>query len=810
MKQYDGALRCVQVMPLDDEGVPLHQIYGSVFVEENLTALKKTRRPDELSGSKTLESVADMFFIKNELAKRVFMQGEAGHGKTVFCLKVLDCWSKSKICRGADKEKGGGSEKTKYIGKHTEVGQGSESDRCINKTLLTTAQGSLSSSDDDNNDYNGGEDKELQSCLSLFDLTFYVPLRHAAHGISTIVDLVCGSVSECDNNTEQNIKQILRDGKIKCLIILDGLDEWRAPDTCRVRGFPDSYGLVNCTLLCTMRPWRMVNLQLRLDATCDKVVQILGLKEKSIAIVIRNVLMNFYGLDIHSALYKQKFKHFYGKTKLPEMKSLLKVPLILTSSCLVWDEEVVRDGDQCDLDYDDSKSMSSIESDYDYYSYSHDSSVNGGDKKAVSYFMTFFYLKLMEITITRAKLKHDIVRSFLLEKQKDGNKPQYITHILSVFRHITDFFEVIKSIGRLALQDFVSDQTCLVFPIDKLERDIGHSNVELALKAGILSQTKAPGLSFQQRVSVSFYHKSIQEFIAALYMASGDTEALTSFCTHCTSVDKVMELSNMIMFVCGLDPVVGCQLSEHVREVVNCDTDIIQYRESTDNGDKVEKMYKIQCKWYSEMNHNMSYTHNTDRIPNIHVTDVFLYSAKYKIPDLYLHDHDDVSVEDVCVVSEFVSMENNSIVSVCLYDVGHPIYRIIQHLPGCQHLTTLHIMDITDTQDRELLAEVLPQLVQLQCVVYGYSVKRVPFCYGISYDWEERPPADTAVGTCCTEAPGIATYTAGGYYSDRDCDTATTGTDGKATPCKAFTLHTTIYMSVYSVEVYRTGEDYSD
>ena len=73
------------------------------------------------------------------------------------------------------------------------------------------------------------------------------------------------------------------------------------------------------------------------------------------------------------------------------------------------------------------------------------------------------------------------------------------------------------------------------------------------MKAGVLSQAKAPGKSYEEQVSVSFFHKSYQEFMAALYLVCGGTEALTSFRAHCNTVDKVMELSNMIMFVFGLD-----------------------------------------------------------------------------------------------------------------------------------------------------------------------------------------------------------------------------------------------------------------
>ena len=40
-------------------------------------------------------------------------------------------------------------------------------------------------------------------------------------------------------------------------------------------------------------------------------------------------------------------------------------------------------------------------------------------------------------------------------------------------------------------------------------------------------------------------------------------------------------LSNVIMFLSGLDPVFGFQLnvSEHVKDIANTDADILQYRE---------------------------------------------------------------------------------------------------------------------------------------------------------------------------------------------------------------------------------------
>ena len=721
IQQYKEATNCVQVMPLNDtEGLPLQKIYGSVLIEEDLKAVKRTQRLNEPSGRKPLDNFKDIFYVNDKLAKRIIVCGDAGHGKTVFCLKMIESWSKAKMsCRGKNEPVD-----PTGMGKHIQEDEGSEigndnsleskTDNLLQKCMSNgkrnvhdkesmpkfsiPSDSSLSIHDERSSLVGIDEGKELQSCLSKFDLVFYIPLRHGKHGTSSIVDLVCESVPECDEEMERKIRQLLRDKSTPCLVILDGLDEWRAPDTCRNRGFPDNDGLVNCSVLCTMRPWRMVNLQLGLDSSRDKVVQILGLKGESIAKVISNILVNFYGLISTSPTYEQKLKTFCKNAKL---QGLENIPLMLAASCLVWYEE-------------DEECSSSSET-----------------YQGTSDFMTLLYVKLLKIMISRAAKKHDVITSCKKQQTQSTlkNKPQ----ILSKFRDLIIFIEVLIPVGRLALQDLMSEEMHLVFDKDEIEDDIGEWKVDLALKAGVLSQAKAPGKSYQERVSVSFFHKSFQEFMAALYMVCGESEALVSFHTHCNTIDKVMELSNMIMFVCGLDPVVGCQLSKLVKDVVNNNADFIQYREvgyEDYKGDSdVKEMYKMQCKWFREVKQNMSYTHNTDRTPTLHATDVYLYRGAHG---------------DVSVASELVSMEDNSIASVHLYPdyVGHPVHSIIQHLPGCKHLTSMDIIEITRTQDRELLAEVLPQLVQL---------KRVE--YAMFYDREEC--ADTAVVRAVQHLPAL-------------------------------------------------------
>ena len=95
----------------------------------------------------------------------------------------------------------------------------------------------------------------------------------------------------------------------------------------------------------------------------------------------------------------------------------------------------------------------------------------------------------------------------------------------------------------------------LVFNKGQLERQLGKSRVDLAHRLGLISQAKVRSyIGSPQNVGVSFYHKSVQELLAAMYMTCGNRDALTTFCGYCSSLEKVEETENITMFAIGLDP----------------------------------------------------------------------------------------------------------------------------------------------------------------------------------------------------------------------------------------------------------------
>ena len=669
IKQYQGATRCIPVMPLEeDEGVSLPEIYGSVLVEEDVKAMKKTRRPDERSANKPLDNIKDIFYIENGLAKRIFLKGEAGHGKTVLCLKLVESWSNLKQLDNFKESRDSVHEKT------------SDSSHVVHGSAISKSSHRFTD-----------EDKDLQSCLSEFNLVFFVPLRNAKHGTSSIVDLVCDNVSG-DENTKQKVKNILGNGNVPCMVILDGLDEWRAPDTCRVQGIPDSDGLVNCVVLYTMRPWRLVNLHLGLDGSCDKVVQIIGLKHDCVETVIQNILINFYGMQRNTDVFWMVQQKYSRRATNPMIETLMPIPLMLIASCLVWyeEDEIPKKVEQGTI------------------------SVWFRDTDVVSNFITSLILKLVELSITRAENKHRALKLFLDEKRQNPNKLD--VPILSGFKHVTDFLEVIKPVSVFALQALVSKETHLVFPKDELEREVGQSTVELALKAGILSQKKAPGVSYQQRISVSFFHKIVQEFLAALSIACGGSNTFTTFFTHCNTLEKVIELSDVVLYVCGLSPVIGCQLSEHIMNIANEDTRILQYREEPMRNSEInmycadiKKLHDVQYKWFGEIKQNLSYTCNTD------------FKVAFHICDVYIDDSSDKGFVDM--ISEIMSRGNEHIKSVFLRGHTDSVRGIIEYLPLCINITSLYI-EYIESDSREKLAGVLPRMVRLQHFRYNGGLQR--------------------------------------------------------------------------------------
>ena len=612
IKMYTDVIKSVDVLPFKDEspGLPIANIFAPLLMEEDLKSKERIPNPDN-PGGKELKTLQEMFYIADKPAKRIFMKGEAGCGKTFFCLKMLDTWCHVKQSR-----------------------------------IVT-------------NDV-------LQQCLTVFDLVFYLPLRHFKGNLTSVKDMIGQIVSE------QCLK-LVSGGRIHCMVILDGLDE--SPVT--FRELPSMYGMVNYVLFCTSRPWKLTQLSLTYNHD-DKVVQILGLLPTSEKKVIEYVLVNFYKLRKETKEFKMKFKRYSSMLKISSLESLVKIPMMLTACCCMWHEE--------DVYYEQTKDRKGRVT---------------KDSPTVHTSMTHTFLSLVDSMIRRADQKCDL-KSLLTQP---GPLPRTnIPKVLTSFSYIHSFLGALLPLCRLAYTDLVSGETKLVFQKDELEREIGRPFVEIALKVGLISQTKAPGRFHQQNVSVNFYHKSIQEFLATVHLTCTDTDDIRSYCM---SLDKVMDVANIIRFGIALDPSFCHDVSKHVMDTVNTDPDIQQYRLTLDVigeiKDRVQQLYLTQLQWYRELTHVRTVTGDTSPPPSLHITDIVLWS-----PDS----------DTVRLTGDLMYSNCDTIVSVWLIGVRNPLHGVLQYLPHCPQLSTLYIPYMSNTENRAQILAVMPRLTQLGTIWY--------------------------------------------------------------------------------------------
>ena len=98
-------------------------------------------------------------------------------------------------------------------------------------------------------------------------------------------------------------------------------------------------------------------------------------------------------------------------------------------------------------------------------------------------------------------------------------------------------------------------------------------------------------------------------------------------------------------------------------------------------------------------------TGDTSPPPSLHVTDIRL-------------DYDSDG-DTVRLTGDLMYSNHDTIVSVFLGSVDHPLHGVAQYLPHCPHLSALCIATMSNKDNRDLLVSVMPRLTQLSIVNYN-------------------------------------------------------------------------------------------
>ena len=624
----EDATHCVPLHPLYvNTGLSVDQLYAEVVLREDLTSIQRTDIIKPEHRHRIVNNPSDIFTKDGKPVRNVYLLGQPGYGKTTFCLHLLNLWCAAKT---------------------------------VAKPLLSI----------------------WQLGMFVFDFVFYISLRHVDRCRSSIVEMICEDVFERDAGNTDVIRHVLRSPDYRCLVVVDGLDEWvLSPEVkakLKHRGLPNTGGLSsNSTVLYASRHWKIELMQPKYSKN-DIVLEILGLNDKGVDTIIHNILVNFFMHNTDTLVYKSKSNDI--KKHLQRSKSSRKVSLLVTMSVYL-----------------------------------------GFDGKYAQVSDTGLVLDQIEFLIRRALESVHIERNFTDRLDQETCSTIDVPKIIQMNKFLSQFIVVLYKLGEIAFNDLISNESHLVFDRQKLVSITGERVLDIALKVGIVSQVRAPGRFRVPKVSIEFLHKSIQEAMAALYVVCQGSDAVAYLCGYCCSVEKAMEMATVIQYITGLSPVIGSELSVYIAKLEEKHHDTLNERESPCRS-KIEKVpkgigrstnvyesyfmvstneyktYSMTCRFVDEMAHTLSLTKDSTQITQYRVSSVLL-------------DADDTMHDSIDSILSFYKAKEH----------GHWITGPPQALlPQRSHLNTLKVL--SSHVDPELV-NVIPKLKHLQNVGYWHSCK---------------------------------------------------------------------------------------
>ncbi|XP_052228339.1 uncharacterized protein LOC127842706 isoform X1 [Dreissena polymorpha] len=465
MKHYAKTLSQVTTSPLNDwVQAPLADIY----MPSNLQLMKKDKGSFIKSGTQITE-YRNVFLTDGEQSRPTFIQGEAGSGKLTFLAKLIMDWCSAMT--------------TKLV------------------EALPTAE--TNSADRDSRIKRGHYFKDFTS-LKSYMFIFHVTLRESVLEFEIfemikhqIIDSIYSK--EDRDNAYKLLIQIMK--RERCLVLLDGLDEWNGTGGHNLQTLAVS--LSQCDMLITTRPWKMSQSKI-LDSKIDRLLQLEGVNEP---FDVSKRLLACRGEYKESKALDNKHSEFKSYVFKNDLYELLVSPMLLSLIVQSWSEGTELKGSRCEI-----------------------------------------YSLLLESLLKKAN-----------SETSEFQRPPF--RCFTWTQYIKPNNEHVDRLAEAAFYLFFSDkrENSLVFSITDLKNSNSklheQERLDFALKSGILSATRK-GSILRSSLAFSFIHKSLHEFLAAYHIARN---------THLNLIDDVisgylhrqkdayLDISQVFIFLCGLD-----------------------------------------------------------------------------------------------------------------------------------------------------------------------------------------------------------------------------------------------------------------
>ncbi|KAK3593724.1 hypothetical protein CHS0354_013621 [Potamilus streckersoni] len=359
-----------------------------------------------------------------------------------------------------------------------------------------------------------------ETVLKMFDLLFYINLREVSVD-KNLIETLCDKLHFLVP-MKSILEMQLRLNGDKVLFILDGLDEMIVKagfieNIVIHRDYPD------CCFLVSSRPWKISQMELKVETEIDLLLDLQGFSKRNAIRFAENIFKNCY----KDGNVIQQFEKEIDNNEVA--KELIHVPLLLVFMAHCWYE-----------------------------------------KRTIPSKLHELYISFLNMMADRMKEKYKKDPNCNQMNFTLGDTQSPFPSKLSKISLVVNFGEgLLLSLCGAAHHFLLSDEkeNSLVFEETKLLNalgDRGEEILDVSLKLGLLSVTDS--VSFLNRkLSVSFLHKTMQEFFTAACFIL-NPEKLTNFISSIGDFNDVQQNENIIVFLVGLMPELGNRVLEKVNE----------------------------------------------------------------------------------------------------------------------------------------------------------------------------------------------------------------------------------------------------
>ncbi|XP_060563023.1 uncharacterized protein LOC132722532 [Ruditapes philippinarum] len=380
------------------------------------------------------------------------------------------------------------------------------------------------------------KDDELKT---LFDFKFlFLVLLRDCTSVCNIDDMIEQQITT-KLPTSAKLDEVLR--REKCLIILDGLDEWTHPDnSCSevTEKIPHRYVRDNCAILTTTRPWKLGIANLK-SSQINKKVELVQLSADSTRQLEENAIRKMTGVRDDRVL-ESKIWDFNEVIRDRHLEHMQVIPLLLMYIVCLWCNNIPI----------------------------------GNSKHEI-------YTNIIEFLLSRTSKKHPEVQPS--RESSASEIPEYFKS----HEFCKKFYSLITSLAELAYQTLFHEnrENTLVFDRTVAEKYLKADDIKLSLLSGILSESRSKTL-IKEITKLSFSHKTVQEFFAAIFISS-QNDAQKIVVEKCRNIQDILDMSKICEFISKMNADRMCEISNDLMSVINEDEKTRDYRTRT--GD--ENMY---------------------------------------------------------------------------------------------------------------------------------------------------------------------------------------------------------------------------